>query len=102
MASTGVVHRSVVSDVDDIPVLDSEPKGVSSSIDEKIHYKDKLDLEAASTSEDSSDDGEIVHDARDLVTHVISVEDDPSLNPWTFRSFFIGLGLSTFGGVLGA
>jgi len=28
--------------------------------------------------------------AEDLVTRVISVEDDPSLNPWTFRTFFLG------------
>jgi hypothetical protein len=26
----------------------------------------------------------------DLVTRVIHVEDDPSLNPWTFRVFFLG------------
>jgi hypothetical protein len=28
--------------------------------------------------------------AEDLVTQVINVEDDPSLNPWTFRTFFLG------------
>jgi len=28
--------------------------------------------------------------AEDLVTRVINVEDDPSLNPWTFRTFFLG------------
>jgi len=26
----------------------------------------------------------------DLVTRVIHVEDDPTLNPWTFRVFFLG------------
>jgi len=29
------------------------------------------------------------------------VDDGPTLNPWTFRSFFLGLDLSAFGGVLG-
>ena len=29
--------------------------------------------------------------AEDLVTQVIHVEDDPSLNPWTFRMFFLGM-----------
>lgn len=28
--------------------------------------------------------------AEDLVTQVIHVEDDPTLNPWTFRMFFLG------------
>ncbi|KIK46898.1 hypothetical protein CY34DRAFT_21743 [Suillus luteus UH-Slu-Lm8-n1] len=42
----------------------------------------------------------VLSDERDIATRIISVDDDPSLNPWTFRAFFIGLGLSTFGGVL--
>ncbi|CAI7569295.1 unnamed protein product [Penicillium viridicatum] len=29
--------------------------------------------------------------AEEIVTHVIHVDDDPTLNPWTFRMFFIGL-----------
>lgn len=28
--------------------------------------------------------------AEEIVTHVINVDDDPTLNPWTFRMFFIG------------
>ena len=28
--------------------------------------------------------------AEEIVTHVIHVDDDPTLNPWTFRMFFIG------------
>jgi hypothetical protein len=27
----------------------------------------------------------------DIVTTVIHVDDDPTLNPWTFRMFFIGI-----------
>ncbi|KAK5991876.1 Sexual differentiation process isp4-like protein [Cladobotryum mycophilum] len=38
--------------------------------------------------------------AEDIVTHVIHVDDDNTLSPWTFRMFFIGIGLSTFGAVL--
>ncbi|GAB7362576.1 hypothetical protein MBLNU230_g2891t1 [Neophaeotheca triangularis] len=41
-----------------------------------------------------------VETARDLVTEVLHVEDDPTLNPWTFRVWFTGLGLSCFGGAL--
>lgn len=42
----------------------------------------------------------VVDTAEGLVTRVIDVEDDPTLNPWTFRTFFLGLGLSCFGAVL--
>jgi hypothetical protein len=28
--------------------------------------------------------------AEDIVTTVIDLDDDPTLNPWTFRMFFIG------------
>lgn len=60
------------------------------------------DVESASASSaDASDDGRVLNDARDLITHVISLDDDPSLSPWTVRAMVIGLGLSTFGGVLG-
>jgi OPT oligopeptide transporter protein len=38
--------------------------------------------------------------ARDLVTEVIHAWDDPTLSPWTFRMWFLGIGLSAFGGVL--
>lgn len=56
------------------------------------------DLETAIVGADSEEC--VLSDERDIATHIISVDDDPSLNPWTFRTFFIGLGLSTFGGVL--
>ena len=68
--------------------------------DEKLYYA-KTDVEAASDSpvDDASD--VVLHSEREIATHVISVDDDPSLNPWTFRAFFLGLGLSAFGGSLG-
>jgi hypothetical protein len=31
-----------------------------------------------------------VQSAKDLVTEVIRAEDDPTLNPWTFRTWFLG------------
>jgi hypothetical protein len=36
--------------------------------------------------------------ARDLVSEILAVEDDPTINPWTFRMWFIGIGISVFGG----
>lgn len=32
----------------------------------------------------------VLENAEDIVTHVIHVDDDPTLSPWTFRMFFIG------------
>lgn len=72
----------------------------SSGLISDAKLKEK-DVESGTSLSEETDDGEVLSDARDLVTHVISVEDDPTLNPWTFRVLVIGLGLSAFGGVLG-
>jgi OPT oligopeptide transporter protein len=42
----------------------------------------------------------IIADPIDFVTHVLHVEDDPTLSPWTFRMWFLGIGLSLFGSTL--
>ncbi|KAG1756630.1 OPT oligopeptide transporter protein-domain-containing protein [Suillus paluster] len=57
------------------------------------------DIES-STQEAETDENVVLQNEREIATHVISVDDDPSLNPWTLRAFFIGLGLSAFGGSL--
>jgi hypothetical protein len=36
--------------------------------------------------------------ARDLVAEVLDLDDDPEENPWTFRMWFLGIGVSAFGG----
>ncbi|KAG2041638.1 OPT oligopeptide transporter protein-domain-containing protein [Suillus americanus] len=66
--------------------------------DEKSYYI-KGDIET-STREAETNENVVLQNEREIATHVISVDDDPSLNPWTFRAFFIGLGLSAFGGSL--
>ncbi|KAF2399029.1 OPT superfamily oligopeptide transporter [Trichodelitschia bisporula] len=38
--------------------------------------------------------------ARELVTEILLVEDDPTVNPWTFRMWFIGIGMSVFAGTV--
>jgi hypothetical protein len=50
---------------------------------------------------DADSEEGVLSDERDILTNVISVDDDATLNPWTIRASFIGLGLSAFGGVLG-
>lgn len=69
------------------------------SVSDEKSYHDKQDVEAASIEVESTEG--VLQDERAIATHVISLSDDPSLNPWTFRAFFIGIGLSAFGGVLG-
>lgn len=89
------------TDIEGIHVLHKEKENSISEVSEEKAYYSKGDLEIASLSNEDDDDGHILSDARDLVTHVISVEDDPTQSPWTFRTLIVGLGLSTFGGVLG-
>ena len=97
-----------MSDIADVNVLpQGEEKDNHSSSEGSFSEKDyskegyKHDVEVASAPAEDDDDGHVLEDARDLVSHVITVSDDPSENPWTFRMWLIGLGLSTFGGVLG-
>jgi len=44
-------------------------------------------------AEDHFGEADVVHTAKDIVTHVLHVDDEKSLNPWTFRMFFIGKSL---------
>lgn len=52
---------------------------------------DVRDSRAPPYADEETLDSELHLDsAADIVTQVIAVEDDPTLNPWTFRMFFIG------------
>lgn len=73
----------------------SSEKQTDFGTSEKVAHL-KTDVESTTET-----DAAVLRNERDIVTHVISVQDDPSLNPWTFRSFFIGIGLSAFGSILG-
>ncbi|KAG2157265.1 OPT oligopeptide transporter protein-domain-containing protein [Suillus clintonianus] len=65
--------------------------------EEKSYY---IQGDIESSTQEAETDEIVLQNEREIVTHVISVDDDPSLNPWTLRAFFIGLGLSAFGGSL--
>jgi hypothetical protein len=97
-ARIGEIPDTDLTTINSTPVEASNEK--SHAKDEKSHYA-QVDV-ASSTGKPDDDASDIVlHDERQIATHVISVDDDSSLNPWTFRSFFIGLGLSAFGASLG-
>ena len=42
------------------------------------------------TKEDHFGEAAVLTDAKDVLTHVLHVDDDPTLSPWTFRAFFLG------------
>ena len=79
------------------PLADYEKQ--LSPLDAKLAFKlGEIDSESARKSDSSFG---VLDSERDIVTNIISVHDDPSLNPWSLRAFVIGFGLSVFGGVLG-
>jgi hypothetical protein len=70
----------------------------------KDGYVKRVEVSSAPSSPDEEDFGEDKRKkkppktARDLVTEILMVEDDPTVNPWTFRMWFIGIGMSVFAG----
>ncbi|KAG2060361.1 OPT superfamily oligopeptide transporter [Suillus hirtellus] len=71
--------------------------------DKSFHVEEKPHCVKGDTETPTGEDTDevvVLQNERDIATHVISVDDDPNLNPWTFRAFFIGIGLSAFGGSL--
>ena len=52
----------------------------------KNSFTQAYDVEAS-----SDDDNVVVSTAEEIVTKIIHVDDDPTLNPWTFRMFFLGM-----------
>jgi OPT family oligopeptide transporter len=59
-------------------------------------------VEYASSDEENQAASKPPRTARDLVTEVLEVEDDPTINPWTFRMWFIGMGMAVFAGTVTA
>ncbi|KAH8884906.1 OPT superfamily oligopeptide transporter [Thozetella sp. PMI_491] len=65
------------------------------------HEKNASDTDSYDArKEDHFGEAHVVSDAKELITHVLHVDDDPTLSPWTFRAFFLGAGLAIFAAVL--
>lgn len=80
-----------------------DEKGSSAQSAQQVEYFDpkKGDTQDFESSDHDSDHIKRTKPpttARDLVTEILLVEDDPTLNPWTFRMWFIGIGMSVFAG----
>jgi hypothetical protein len=80
----------------------SDPQLSEKAEHERAHSLDEKKIsDVEVVSKGDSDEAGVLDDAREIATNVITVEDDPTLSPWSVRAFVIGIGMSAFGGVLG-
>lgn len=81
------------SSADHKPLSSSAVNKPDKHVDVNVRPADDTDPAPAYDNNDdlSTREPRVVHDAKDIVTTVITVEDDSSLNPWTFRMFFLGI-----------
>lgn len=90
------MERPTFTHEGDDAVVGDEKVTLSNSSKEQQSIK-KEDTEAKSTESPEYRDEEGQYEstihldtAKDIVTTVIDLDDDPTLNPWTFRTFFLG------------
>jgi hypothetical protein len=78
---------------------DIHPNGVADGVSHQPVEDEKRELsiskgfftQAHDVEASSDDDNVVVSTAEEIATKVIHVDDDPTLNPWTFRMFFLGM-----------
>jgi hypothetical protein len=68
--------------------IPSDKKGVDMTSAEKVN---ESSITSSGEETISPDSNEVVSTANDIVTHIIRVEDDPTISPWTFRMVFLGI-----------
>ncbi|KAI0266794.1 OPT oligopeptide transporter [Gloeopeniophorella convolvens] len=71
------------------------------TIDDTKNFSEAFVDEKADTDDSVSVSGDVIEKAQDVAIQIISTIDDPTLPVLTFRSIFLGIGLSAFGAVLG-
>lgn len=81
-----------------LPGVKNPPADYEKQHSQQVFKQTGIELEARL---DSNADFGALDTERDIATHIISVHDDQTSNPWTLRAFIMGLGLSAFGSVLG-
>ncbi|THX31714.1 OPT superfamily oligopeptide transporter [Aureobasidium pullulans] len=95
--------KAPLSSALEIPTPDTKSGATGGDVKEIPPYQGSDDYsvhEGTTTGEYIAEEHKIVETAEDIVNQVLSVEDDPTLNPWTFRMMFLGFGLSIFASVL--
>ena len=84
-----------------MPLTPGVVKNSIPDYEKQLSKNDTLEQGEIKPAHDSDINFAVLDSERDIATNIISVHDDPNLNPWTLRAFVIGFGLSAFGGVLG-
>ncbi len=91
------MEQATINQQDKHIVYDKKSEGPDSSDSKEIITDEKRSPKSPTTDlppyHGGVEDAEVTHldTAEDIVTTVIDVDDDPTLNPWTFRMFFIGI-----------
>lgn len=87
----------MASDEKRAPARRSKISAVDGSTDHIEYFEDKKGkvnvLEHVDSEASSSEEVQFtkpVTTAKDLVTEIIDAVDDPTLSPWTFRTWFLG------------
>ncbi|KAG9559349.1 hypothetical protein KCU86_g18628, partial [Aureobasidium melanogenum] len=75
----------------EIETPDTKTGVVAGSVKEVRPYQDSDDysIHEGTAGGYAAEEHKVVETAEDIVNQVLSVEDDPTLNPWTFRMFFL-------------
>jgi len=79
-------------------VLTSPP---TFEFEKQLPYNERKNSKNVEVFGDDDSNIGVLENEHDIATHVVSIQDNFALNPWTLRAFIIGLGLSAFGAVLG-
>jgi len=84
--------KAPLSSALEIPTPDTKSGATGGDVKEIPPYQGSDDYsvhEGTTTGEYIAEEHKIVETAEDIVNQVLSVEDDPTLNPWTFRMMFL-------------
>lgn len=80
-----------ISSVDEKQDTLSDPFS-DQNVEQNKTMVESLTPAAPNDIEDTDSDEKVqAETAEDLVTHVLHVDDDPSVNPWTFRMLVLGM-----------
>ncbi|OSX63333.1 hypothetical protein POSPLADRAFT_1045686 [Postia placenta MAD-698-R-SB12] len=96
-------HDRMSTTMDAVPEL--QRSNTSSSLEKRKAYSADIDeekvmvMEASSVDEVGSD-VKVIEKAEDVAIEILTTEDHPELPVWTFRTAFLGVGLSAFSAVL--
>ncbi|KAJ5738648.1 hypothetical protein N7493_001803 [Penicillium malachiteum] len=97
-----------MADVKTSALPEEEVSSLGESPDVNVVDEKKVPVDVTTNSPQDVEEGndfdeDIIHhpaDQDDILTHTIHVQDDPTLNCFTFRTWFLGIGLAIFGGVI--